>query len=110
MAVTKDKTHCGGVFIHIVSPFERGAILEANGCSKLLPPIKQKGFQPVDVKLINECFNTYIGDECIRTLILHKESKSIIFNGDLYGTFFSRQRSSSLVVIRTKDESGETKE
>ena len=70
--VTRDKIHCGGLFIQIVSPFEQGAILEGNECSKLLLPIKEKGFQPVDVTLVDECFRTYIGNEYICTLILHK--------------------------------------
>ena len=35
--------------------------------------MKEKGFQPVRVRLINECLITYIGDNYVRTLILHKE-------------------------------------
>ena len=106
LEVTKDTTHCGGLFIHIISPFERAAILEANNSSKLLPPVKEKGFLSNDISLINTCFSTYFGEEYVRTLILHTESKSIIFNGDLYGTFFSRQKNSSLIVICKQDGNG----
>ena len=40
----KDVTSIGGMYLHIISPFERSSILEANGNCQFLPPIKEKGF------------------------------------------------------------------
>ena len=105
----KDVTSVGGMYLHIVSPFERSSLLEANGNCKILPPIKEKGFVSSDIQLINTCLSTYFGEEYHRTLILHKESKSVLFNGDLHGTYFSRQKSSSLVMASYKFANGESK-
>ena len=33
--VTRDKAHCGGLFVHIVNPFEQAAILEVNKSSNV---------------------------------------------------------------------------
>ena len=96
----KDVTSVGGMYLHIVSPFERSSLLEANGNCKLLPPIKEKGFVSSDIQLINTCLSTYFGEEYHRTLILHKES--VLFNGNLHGTYFSRQKSGSLVMASYK--------
>ena len=106
LEATKDNTHCGGTFIHILSPFKKTAINEANNCCKLLPPIKEKAFLPLDLQLIDACFCSCFGEEYIRTLILHKASKSIIFNGDIYGTFSSRQKNNSLIIVRERKENG----
>lgn len=105
--VSKDITSCGGLYLHIVQPFKKASILAANSTSKLLPPIKEKGFIYSELTLIDTCFSTYFGEEYKQTLVLHKESKSIVFNGDLYGTYFSRQKNSSLVILRNQTQSSE---
>ena len=104
LRATKENAYLGALFDHIVKPFEPSTIFNANNYGKLLPPIKEKGFIAMDISIINEYFNKYIGPEFIQTLILHKQSKCMVFNGDLYGTFFSRQQNSSLVIVRYKDE------
>ena len=107
---TKDSTLCGGLLFHVIKPFEPMAILEANSSCKMLPPLKEKGFVPVDITLIKECCNKYMGEEDIHVLILHKQSKCIVFNGDLYGTHSSRQRNSSLILTRQKNGDSAMKE
>ena len=99
--VSKDVTSSGSFYIHILTPFEKSTILAANKYCKILPPIKEKGFSVTDHQKIDSSLTTLFG-EYRMTLILHKESKSIIFNGDLYGTFFSRQKNSSLILIQSR--------
>ena len=36
----------------------------------------------------------------MRTLLLHVESKSLLFSGDIFGTWYSRQKRDSLIIIR----------
>lgn len=105
----KDVTSVGGMYLHIISPFERKSLFDTNQNCKLMPPIKEKGFVSGDIQLIDTCFSTYFGEEYHRTLILHKESKSVLFNGDLHGTYFSRQKSSSLVMANYKIANGESR-
>ena len=107
---TKDSALCGVLLFHIIKPFEPMAILEANSSCKMLPPLNEKGFGPMDITLIKECCNKYIGEEDIHVLILHKQSKRIVFNGDLYGTYSSRQRNSSVILTRQKDGDNAMKE
>lgn len=106
---TKDITSSGGLYLHIVKPLEKASILAANDISKLLPPIKEKFFSVCELALINACFSSWFGEEFKRTLILHKESKSIVFNGDLYESYFSKHKNSSLVIIRDQNQSQEVK-
>ena len=47
---SKDVTSIGGIYLHIISPFERSAILEANGNCKFLPPIKERDFNSSDIQ------------------------------------------------------------
>ena len=106
MEQTKDRTHCGGLFVHIISPSEKSTLYEANNCCELLPPIKEKAFLPDDMQLINACFSNCFGQEYVRTLLLHVEAKSLLFNGDIFGTCYSRQQRDSMIIIREKKENG----
>ena len=106
----RDITSYGGLHLHLVKPFEKVSILAANNASKLLPPIKEKGFSFSELAVVNSCFSSYFGEEYKQTLILHQESKSILFNGDLYGTYFSRQKNSSLVIVRNQTQSDESQQ
>ena len=92
---------------HIIKPFDKESILAANSTCKLIPPIKEKAFKCFDLCLINACFSLYFAEEYEWTLVLHKKSKSIVLNGDLYGTYFSRQKNSYLIIIRNQIQSGE---
>ena len=66
-------------------------ISTANSICKLLPPIKKKGFSSIDLTSFDAYFAPLFHGYC-KTLILHKQSKSMVFNGDLYGTFFQGRR------------------
>ena len=83
IAISKDVTSYGGLYIHIIKPFHKESILAANSTCKLLPLIKEKALKCLDLCLINACFSLCFGEEYERTLVVHKVSKSIVFNGDL---------------------------
>lgn len=84
------------------TPCEKQAILEANRYCKFLLPTKEKGLIVTDREQLNTSLTVFFGEAYKMTYILYKESKSIVFNGDLYGTYFSRQKNSSLVVIQNR--------
>ena len=70
-------------------PFEYADVLAANGCCKLLPPVKERGFSSNDIGLISACFTAYLGECYHQTLILHKESKC---NSDLLDYIFQGRK------------------
>jgi len=106
----RDKVNYGGLFLHILHPFESTAILESKNCCKLLLSVKEKAFSANDHYLIHQYLAFHYGDVYTETLILQKESSSVMFNGCLYGGYFSRQRNSSLVIAHTKTISGDVQE
>lgn len=80
----QDLTNCGGLFQHIIQPFEKDSIIAANKCSVLLPIIKEKAFTTTEMSLLLQYFTSHFGETFHRVLILHKASTSEMFNGDLY--------------------------
>ncbi len=100
---TKTERNSGGVYVHIVNPDEIESINVVNNGTKLLPPVKEKGFQQLEVEQMLCYFTFCFGYTLNKVLVLHYEAKSASFNGEIFGTYFSRQRSSSLVIVSTKD-------
>ena len=101
-----DVTHCGGLFRHLVDNSDFDSFIAANNVCRLLPPVKQRSFAPEEISLINELLSSHFGTKFKKTLILHKYSKSMIFNGDVYGSYNSRQKNNSLVIVRLKNTLG----
>ena len=102
----KDYINYGGFYLHILSPFDKQTILAANSNCKLLPYIKEKAFSSSDHDMIHCYFASHFGDMYCKTLVIHRESSSMMFNGDLYAGYFSRQKNNSLIIARNIDESG----
>lgn len=109
LSCPRDFTHCGGLYIHILQHSREPAISAANSCSKLLPPIKKKGFHFDHLAMVDSYFTFLFKERYQRTLILHRQSKSMLFNGELYESFFSRQHNSALVIAHTVGTLGSTK-
>ena len=97
----KDTTSSNELYAHILEYSNPVTISAMNNCRKLLPPIKKRCFSSSDLNTIDAYLTTAFGERYCRTLILHKESKSAYFNGELYGSFFSRRKNSSLVLAHT---------
>lgn len=96
---TLQATTCNEEFyVHILNHSSIGVISSMNSHCKLLPPIKKKGFTMTDLKTIDSYFLGVFDERYCKTLVLHKESKSSYFNGELYGSFFSRHQNSSLAL------------
>ena len=55
-------TSCSGLYLHIMKPFEKASILAANNISKLLSPLKEKGFSFSELSFINTYFYSCFGD------------------------------------------------
>ena len=103
-ASSSESGYCG-FHSDILNPFKAEVVLSANDTCKLLPSIKQRSFLPEDLRVINEYMSSF-GPSYVRTLIIHKVSKSLLFNGDLYGTYFSGRKNCSLVIVRMLTSSG----
>ena len=80
--ISEDTTLLGGLYVHIIHPFDIQAILEANKHCKLLPAVKQKAFNPKDLQQINSCLSSILREKYKVTFLLHQESKSVVFNND----------------------------
>ena len=80
--ISEDTTLLGGLYVHIIHPFDIQAILEANKHCKLLPVVKQKAFNPKDLQQINSCLSSILREKYKVTFLLHQESKSVAFNND----------------------------
>ena len=93
----KDTTSSIEFYAHILDHSNPVTISAMNNCCKLLPPIKKKCFSSSDLNTIYAYFTSAFGERYCRTLILHKQSKSAYFNGELYRSFFSRRKNSLLV-------------
>ena len=63
--ISEDTTLLGGLYVHIIHPFDIQAILEANKHCKLLPPVKQKAFNPKDLQQINSCLSSILREKYI---------------------------------------------
>ena len=100
--ISEDTTLLGGLYVHIIHPFDIQAILEANNHCKLLPAVKQKAFNPKDLQQINSCLSSILREKYKLTFLLHQESKSVVFNNDRYGCFSSRKKKVYLLLSRTR--------
>ena len=105
---TKTEIDCGGIYVHVLNPFDIKSINIVNKSTKLLPPIKEKGFLVPEIDSLSQYFTIHFGNAFCKVLILHYEAKSAIFNGEIFGSYFSRQRNSSLIMVSTKADQSDT--
>ena len=97
---SRNDTHGSGLFCHILNSYTDKSIFSANIASCILPPVKEKSLFHEDVALINSFLAACFPSRFSKVLVIHKWSNSMIFNGDLYSSYFSRQRRNSLAFVR----------
>ena len=100
--ISEDTTLLGGLYVHIIHPFDIQAILEANKHCKLLPPVKQKAFNPKDLQHINSCLSSILREKYKVTFLLHQESKSVVFNNDRMDVSHLVKKIVHLLLSRTR--------
>ena len=88
-----------GLFRHILNSYADESIFSADAASHILPPIKEKSLCHEDVAQVNSFLAACFPSRFDKVLVIHKWSNSMVFNGEIYGSYFSRQRCNSLVSV-----------
>ena len=75
--------------------------------AQLLPPLKERVLNSVDLHLIGFSYRLIFGDDYVQTLRVYKSAAQARIRGELYGCAHSRNRNRSVALVRTVED-GET--